>query len=156
MNKHRIFEIGCIVALVLFIFFMTEKNTYSLKTAGEVSDTVISQLDLEGLSKLKKNKIKEEYGIDYSQIDSCVCYASDAIMDVREIMIIKLKENVGSEDIMAVLEERVTQKQILFDGYAPEESALLKDYILTHRSGFIFYAVGDFAPQALSLFKSAL
>ena len=71
-------------------------------------------------------------------------------------MIIKLKEGYKADDTLEKIENRVKDKQVLFEGYAPEQSALLKNYVLTYKNGFIFYAVGDGATDALSTFISTI
>ena len=53
---------------------------------------------------------------------------------------------------MKKIETRVKDKQILFEGYAPEQSALLKNYQLKSVNGFIFYAVGSDNTDALMAF----
>ncbi len=152
MNKHRLFEIICVIFLVVFIFFMSGGDSYSDKTVDEVFNAVSGVMDTEELSKVKKNKIKQEFGIDFDLVDSYVYYASDAIMTVDELMIIKLKENAKADDITEKIEKRVKEKQTLFEGYAPEQSALLKSYVLSYDKGFIFYAVSEDATDALISF----
>ena len=55
---------------------------------------------------------------------------------------------------MEKIESRVKDKQVLFEGYAPEQSALLKKYDLTYKNGFIFYAVGADSTDARIIFNS--
>jgi hypothetical protein len=50
----------------------------------------------------------------------------------------------------------VKEKQILFESYAPEQSALLKNYQLTYVNGFVFYAVGSDNTNALIAFLEAV
>ena len=77
-------------------------------------------------------------------------------MDVREILIIKLKENQTSDEAIEKIEKRLKNKQTLFEGYAPEQSAMLKDYCLKQKAGFIFYAVHNDKETALSAFNKIL
>lgn len=156
MNKHRVFEIICVVFLLAFIFFISGEDSYSDKTVSEVFEAVSATMDVSELSKIKKNKVKQEFGIDFSQVDSYVYYASDSIMTVDELMIIKLKEDVKAEDITDKIEKRIKEKQVLFEGYAPEQSALLNGYVLTYDKGFIFYAVSENATDALITFSDQL
>ena len=156
MNKHRVIEIICVVFLVCFIAVISREETYSNKTPGEIFDTVKVEMNMDDLGKVSKNEIKKDFGIDFQGIDSFIYYASDAIMNVDEIMIIKLKEGHKAEGILEKIEKRVNDKQVLFDGYAPEQSALLKNYVLTYKNGMIFYAVGDGADEALKAFKSTI
>ncbi len=156
MNKHRAFEIICVVFLAVFIFFMSGGNSYSNKTVDEVFEFLPQSEHFKELQKIDKNKIKEEFGIDFAGIDSFVYYASDSIMTVDELMIIKLKENVKADDITEKIEKRVKDKQILFEGYAPEQSALLKNYDLSYKDGFIFYCVSENSTDAMIYFLESL
>ena len=156
MNKHRVIEIICVVFLVCFIFIISADDTYSDKTVGEVVNAVSAEVNMEELSSFKKNKVKQEFGIDFSGIDSFAYYASDSVMNVDELLVIKLREGVKADDITGIIEARAKDKQVLFEGYAPEQSALLKNYVLSSKNGFVFYAVGEDATDALGIFLSAV
>ena len=156
MNKHRAIEIICVVFLVIFIFMVSGNDSYSSKTVKEVSDAVTAKIDMEALSSVKKNKVKAEFGIDFSGVDSFAYYASESIMTVDEVLIIKLKEGVKADDVTEKIETRIKNKQVLFEGYAPQQSALLKDYVLKVKDGFVFYAVGEKADEALSTFTKTI
>lgn len=152
----RFFEILCVAVLCVFIVYMLSNDTYSDKTVKQVRENLISSIDIDGLSRIKSNKIKEEFGFDLNTMHGFCYYASDSIMDVRELMIIKLNEGEHPDAVMDIIEKRITEKQKLFDGYAPNESSLLKNYKLKYSDGFIFYAVGDFSAEALELFLSMI
>ena len=156
MNKHRVLEIFCVVFLVIFIFVISYEGAYTDKTAKEIAKDVTSVMDVSELTSVSKRKIKQDFGIDFSQIDSFVYYASESIMTVDELMIIKLNEGVNADSITETIEKRVKEKQVLFDGYAPEQSALLKNYVIDFDSGVIFYAVGQSATEAYQAFRSAV
>lgn len=143
MNKHRVIEIICVVFLVCFIFFVSREEPYSDKSVKDVVEAVSVEINLEDLKSYKKNKIQEEFGIELQDVDSCAYYASDSVMNVTELLVIKLKEGAKADSITEKIENRVKDKQVLFEGYAPEQSALLKKYILIYQKGFIFYAVCD-------------
>ena len=154
MNKHRVIEIICVVFLVCFIFIISGDGKYSNKTVEEVVNAVSAEVDMEVMTSYNKNKVKQEFGIDFAGVDSFAYYASDSIMTVDELLVIKLQEGVNPEAIMEKIESRVKDKQVLFEGYAPEQSALLKRYDLTYKNGFIFYAVGADSTDARIIFKS--
>lgn len=156
MNKHRVIEIICVVFLVCFIAVISREDSYSDKTPKEIFNAVKVEMNMDDLSKVDKNKIKKDFGIDFQGIDSFLYYASDSIMNVNEVMIIKLKEGYKADGTLEKIEKRVNDKQVLFDGYAPQQSALLKNYVLTYKNGIIFYAVGDGASEALKEFKSTI
>ena len=154
--KVRFFEILCLVFLAVFIFNVTQGETYSTKTVADVESSVLEIFPTKDLKKIEKNKLKEEFSFDFDQIDSFSYYASDSIMVVNELLIIKLKPDVNSTDVERQILERLGKKQVLFEGYAPNESALLQNYVLKSASGFVFYAVGEQAQKSLEMFLSVV
>lgn len=156
MNKHRAIEIICVVFLVCFIFIISGDGDYSDKTVAEVVDAVSTEVDMDIMTSFKKNKVKQVFGIDLAGVDSVAYYASESVMNVDELLVIKLQQGVKPDGIMEKIESRVKDKQVLFEGYAPEQSALLKRCSLTYKDGFIFYAVGENATDALIMFNSII
>lgn len=156
MRKYRIMEIVCIVILVLFIGLLSKEETVSAKTLKEVSAAVTENLDIKGLKKQKEMQIKKELSLDAGEFDGVYFVKSDDVMDVREILIIKLKEGQSADGAKEKIEKRLKDKQTLFEGYAPEQSAMLKNYSLKVKSGFIFYAVHGDKETALSAFNKIL
>ena len=154
MNKHRIFEIICVVLLICFIFFISREEPYSDKSVRDVVDAVSAEINIEELKSYNKNKIQEEFDIEFQDIDSYAYYASDSVMNVEELLVIKLKEGAKADNITEKIEQRVKDKQVLFEGYAPEQSAMLKNYVLIYQKGFIFYAVCDEWADTLTLVTS--
>lgn len=156
MRKYRIAEIICIVILVVFIGILSKEETASDKTVGEVAKAVSSAVDIKGLKKMSELQIKKELSLSADSYDGIYFIKSDEIMDVREIIIIKLKEGQSSDEAVEKIKKRVEEKQTLFEGYAPEQSAMLQNYSLKQKAGFIFYAVTSENETALSAFNKIL
>ena len=76
----------------------------------------------------------------------------DVILVIAELLLTLYHYN----DITEKIEERVKEKQILFEGYAPEQSDLLKNYALSCKDGFIFYCVSQNATDAMIYFLESL
>lgn len=156
MKKYRIAEIICIVILVAFIGFLSKEETTSDKTAKEVAKAVFSAVDTSGLKKQSELQIKKELSLSVDSFDGMYFIKSDDIMDVREIIIIKLKDGTSSDEATQKIKKRLEEKQTLFEGYAPEQSAMLQNYVLKQKAGFVFYAVLTDKDAALSAFNKIL
>ena len=156
MKKYRIAEIICIVLLVVFIGFLSKEETTSDKTAKEVAKAVFSAVDTSGLKKQSELQIKKEFSLSVDSFDGMYFIKSDDIMDVREIIIIKLKDGASSDEAIQKIKKRLEDKQTLFEGYAPEQSAMLQNYVLKQKAGFVFYAVLTDKEAALSAFNKIL
>ena len=149
-------EVLCVLLLGLFIFFITGNDSISDKTVKQVEKDVVKVFDVKKLQEIDKKQFKKQLKLDPDSFDGYCYYASDSVMDVREVLIIKLKDTAQAEDVMAALSSRVTQKNTLFENYAPKESDLLKNHVLVSKSGFVYFAVGKNAAKALEAFKSSL
>lgn len=154
MKGLRFKEIVCVVLLVIFVVTLSSQKAQSEKTAQEIFDGVCSVVDVSALSKCNDKKIEEKCGYSAQNFSSAIYYASDYIMEVREILVLKPNDASLCDEIIAVLEEKTQEKKTLFEGYAPEESALISNYVLEEKGGIIIYAVCD-DPQAVKdTFKS--
>lgn len=159
MNKDVLIKIGeivCVVLLAVFIAFISSADDISDKTAKQVAVPVVKSYDTEGLVAVGEKQLKKQLKLDADNFDGYYYFASESVMDVREVLVIKLKDVADADSVISVLEARVSEKTALFEDYAPEESALLKSHILVSEGGFIYYAVGEDAQEGFEAFKSSL
>ncbi|MCM1364470.1 MAG: DUF4358 domain-containing protein [Faecalibacterium sp.] len=156
MSSERVKEIFCVLLLGIFIFLLTGTTKVSDKTAEEVYEQVSKIMDVSELQKCSNSKIKKEFGIDANSFDGIVYMASDSVMDVREILLVRLKDENQAEALTESIESRIKDKTALFKGYAPEESALLDSYILKKDAGFILFAVCSNPDAVYASFKKAV
>lgn len=156
MKAVKFKEFLCILVLIAFIAFLTKGTARSDKSAQEIFEKVTATIDMTELSECDKAKFKKETGFETNRFEEVLFYASDNIMQVREIIIVKLNEDESAQALLNVLEKRVSQKANLFKGYAPEQSAMLESYILEEKCGFVFFCVCEKPQMTLNTFKNAL
>ncbi len=156
MKAVKFKEFLCVFVLVLFVVFLTRGTALSDKTAQEIFDSVSPYFDLTELSLCDKAKFKKETGFESGRFEDVLFYASDNVMQVREIIIVKLKDREQSQSLLTALEKRVSEKANLFKGYAPEQSAMLDSYVLEERGGFVFFAVCENPEFIVSTFRRSL
>lgn len=156
MNRERMREIFCVVLLAAFVAFLMHSGSVSEKSAQEIFEKASESFDLSELSECDKTKLKAETRLDKQSLDSFVYYASDSVMQVREYLIIKPADKTQLADIKTALKNRAEEKAKLFEGYAPEQSALLQSFVLTEKDGVIFFAVAENRADALAAFQRAV
>lgn len=159
MRAVKIKEIICVVALVAFIVFLTGSSTVSKSTGDEVFKSVNTAVAISKQKDIKKcdnQRIKKEFGFTHNDFDYVIYYASDSVMEVRELLILKLKDKSQLDSVQSAIEKRVTDKSKLFKGYAPEQSAMLDKYVFEYKKGFVIYAVCDNPDKLISAFEKAL
>ena len=152
--KERIKEILCVVVLVLFIVFISSESKISTKSAAEVFEGVKSSMDLSALSKQKSKKFEEEFSLSAEDYEDIIYYASSSVMEVRELLIVKLKDTADEDALSEAVKKRTEEKIKLFEGYAPNEASLLKNHILIEKNGLVLFAVCEDTAKASAAFKA--
>ncbi len=156
MSRERFFEIACVVLLAAFIAAMLAGNAGSSKTAEEVFTPVVSQVDLDAL-KVRDNKvIVKEFSFGEEDVENVIYISSDSVMEVRELLLVEAKSSDDVQKLTELIKTRVESKKALFKNYAPEQSALLENYVLIKKGRFILYTVYDSPEKIVSAFKKAL
>lgn len=156
MTKERVKELICVILTVVFIVFVTSDTPDSDKTVNEVCDSVIKVMDMNELQERKKNQFKKEFLLNPNDYDGVVYYSSDSVIQVRELLVVRLKNEEQSEQLIENIQKRIEQKITLFKGYSPEEEALLRSYVLENTRGFVLFAVCDNPEQLVQTFKDSL
>lgn len=156
MSKQRFFEILCTVLLAVFIVAMLAGNAGSSKTAEQVFEPVIEQVDLEVLKVRDDKVLVKEFSFGEKDVENVIYISSDSVMEVRELLLVEAKSTEDVQKITELIRSRVESKKALFKNYAPEQSALLENYVLVKKGKFILYTVYDSPEKIVKAFKKAL
>ena len=156
MNKLRIKEAACVVVLLVFILVLSTQNKQSSADLQSVFDAVSGAVDVSALEDCAESRFKKEFGMDAQEFDDVRYLASDDVMEVRELLLVKLPQDNDGQALLDRIKARVNDKAELFAGYAPEQSGYLESYVLLQRSGYVLYVVSDTPDEAVRAFKKAL
>ncbi len=156
MSKLRIKEIVCVAALLLFIVLLTTQNKQSAADPQQVFDDVCAAIDVSALEERREDQFKKAFGFDASDFEFVGYLASSDVMEVREVLLVKLPAGTDEEPLLNKIRTRVEDKAELFAGYAPEQSGYLETFALRARSGYVLYVVSEAPDAAVRAFKKAL
>lgn len=156
MKSYRWKEWLCVIALVVFVFAITANRSNSDAEPETVFDAVLQTLEAPELKKQKDAVFKKAFGLETGDFEG-VCYAaSDDVMEVREVLVVKLKSADGAERLIERIETRAEEKTVLFEGYAPEQAALLQKSVVRRKGNFVLFVVCDKPAYAVRAFLRAL
>lgn len=153
--NYKTIELLCIVCTLLFIVFYINSDTGSQKTADEIYSDMSSSFT-EGLELQDNSDFKRTFSLSADEFESVVYYSSDDVMNVGELMIIKLRDESSAEEIEESIESYVSENYEIFSGYAPEQGEMLKNYVLETNSNTLFFFVGGESEAAQDAFHDAL
>ena len=149
-------EFVCVALVALFIFSLLSEKPDSSKTVEEIGNSVIAVTDVSALNKCQNSTFKKEFSLNPNDFDGVFYYASDSLMEVREVLVVKLADPSQEEVLTDSIKKRIEDKIVLFSGYAPQEEALLNSYVLECSRGVVLFAVCDNPEQVVQSFKDSL
>ncbi len=158
MNKKilRLGEAVCVILLLAFIVYVSAMDRISTVPFNEVADAVVSVGDIKELKKRDKLEFREKFSLDAADCIDFVCYSSESVMDVRELVIVFSDNKEALEKTKKNIEAYVKEKQELFEGYAPEESEMISSHVLIQKKGYTLFYIGQEKEKVLSAFSEKL
>ena len=156
MKQRKIKELVCVLVLLIFVIVLMTQDKESRAEPQAVFEAVQASIDTEALAVCKEERIRKEFGIDPRTFDYVSYLASDSIMEVREILLVRLSPDSDKDALLEKLRSRVDDKTALFRGYAPEQCGYLESYALLSRGGYVLFVVSDTPDDAVRAFKQAL
>lgn len=99
---------------------------------------------------------KRYYGLNPKEFDGAVLLYSEGVMDVEEVLLIKVKEETQAEDVEKSIEERLSVQKKNFEGYGAGQMKLLKNAVVETRGTYIFMAVSKNAVTYQKAFEESL
>lgn len=156
MKALKIKETLCVALLLIFIFFVVGKAEGSEKSAAQLLESVSAQIQAENLDERDNNSFKKNFGLSAHEVDDFAYLSSDDIMNVNEILIVKLKQESDAQTVIDAIEAHVKSQRDIFNGYGEEQSELLRNCVIKHSGNCILFVVGKNAQQAEDAFTAAL
>ena len=152
MSKSGAGQLICVVLLLAFIGFSFFGETDTVKTADEIAAAVTEKVSTENLMSFSEERLSGQFGISAEEFESFVYFGSEDIMDVREILVLKCKEDTDSEKAVELIQQKAEEKYNTYKDYDPVASALLENRVLQMKKGAIIYIVDENAPSGLEAF----
>ncbi len=149
-------ELVCVVLLGVIIAFVCLQDSVSNQPFEAVEKAVVSAAMTEGLTSRDSLEVKKKLSLEGDAYVDFVCYSSDSVMDVRELMLFKAPDANSVRAISSKIEEYAHEKAKIFEGYAPEESSMLSSHVLIGKKGYVLFYVGDEQEAVISAFSRSL
>ena len=150
-------ELLCVAALAGFIVLLAlNAPGGTQKTVSEIASPVEALLADSGMEKKSAQEAAKEIGFDSSAAEGIFFCENDDVMDVSEILIVKLSGDNDGSAVKTAIEKRLAEQKALYKNYAPDQYALLCDAIVAVDGNTVFYCVSKDAQTLYRAFRDAL
>ncbi|MBE6719116.1 MAG: DUF4358 domain-containing protein [Ruminococcaceae bacterium] len=156
-NKYSAIELGCVAVLVVFVIILLAVNSGGTdKAVTDVAEPVIKAADVSKMTKKPAAFAAKTFSFDLAKTDGVVYYTNENIMDVSELLIVKVKDRQDAKEVARQIEKQVESQKNLFKNYAPDQYDLLGESVIKTSGNTVFYCTGKNADDAYAAFKKAL
>lgn len=151
--------VGKIIFVAVLIIFLA--LVYSMQDADDVSLSQIDnalqeQTDISDMQKCTDRQLMQFIGLDASSYDSYIYYKSKAALGADELLIVKAKNKSDLDGVQDAVETRIDNQIKTFEGYGPEQVAMLKNAVIEKRGNYLFYCTADNPQEYEEVFKNAI
>ena len=154
---YPLLEVLCVAALIAFITFLVRSRSGGTeKPVGDVASPVLATLEKGQMTEQSNADAAKAFGFDLSKAEGLVYYENEDIMDVSELLIVKLNDAEDAESFRTAVETYIANQKNLYKNYAPEQYALLEDSILDVSGNTLFYCTAKNADALYDAFRTAL
>ncbi len=143
-NILNIIEAIVLAILVIFIVVMLTSNSSKDIAMDKIKETMSAQTGISELIEKDSAGTNTAFGMIPSEY---LYYASNAIMDVRELFVAKTSDDEEMEQIENAVAGRLQTQIENFTGYGADQVALLEQAVYGQKGDYYFYAVGENAQE---------
>ena len=149
MRKDRLFSLFLMVAAVLMLAYPFRYKISSV-TIDKVQPTLEQYLESENISLVSSRSVNQDYGLRSDDYDGILLYESKESTEVNEIMVVKVKSSFQREEVQKAMEKRIEKRIKVFEGYGPDQTALLKESRIRDKKGYVVLII---SPNAETIWK---
>ncbi len=140
-------KISCYFEVLLLLLALTacsgQQAVETSRTPSEIAEAIIeSQSELPALNPLTAEDeyfasyLSDFYLLDSEQVEDGAIYYADGV-EASEIAVLVMKDQSNAETIRKQLLEYLTIRAGVFEGYAPQQAALVKDGVVTTNGKYV-------------------
>ena len=148
-----------IIALVLMVIFIISEYSFDRESKAafeDVSKAVSERFSQKNVITGDNQMIKRLYGIDPNEYSDVLLYYPSTNMGSEELLLVKLNDLSQQETVKKAMEERVDSQKNVFEGYAPDQVAMLEKAKVDVEGNYILMVSAENPDEIVSDFLKAI
>ena len=156
-NKYLIFEILSVLALVSFVvLFILSHSGGTQKEISAVAAPVVQEVGEGAVTEQSAAEAVKTFRLDKSVTDGIAYYKNENIMDVTELLLVKVANEADAASVAEGIQNHVANQKNLNKNYAPQQYSLLQNSIIAVSGNTVFYCTAENANAVYEAFQKAL
>ena len=142
-NIFYILEILIMAALLVFMIIMLTAGKAKVVPIEEIRAQMEEIPSVKELQKKDMSDAAKTFGIDPALLEEGLYYSVDDIMNVNELLIVRIEDDEGRQKVIDAVEKYLAEKTASFDGYGTNQFGLLSAAVTTEKGTYFFFGVSE-------------
>lgn len=153
------YTLGIILLLAVLCVFLvmtfTSKKIHSTASFEQISQAMTEAVDPGLYPKQDVQKLRRDLKLDPSLAKNIAWYRLEDAMSANEMLIVEFDAS-GQEALESAAQSRQEAMYTLYEGYAPEQAALMSDALINFQDNYGLYYTGNDPQKINEAFMQAL
>lgn len=154
--KGIIKKIVFIVILLALLFYVYSDQNAKNVSIDKIKEALIGDEAVAAMEEGTAKDVMHYFGIDVNSYEGVIYYKGTEALSVDELLIVKSSSRDAVAPVRDAIDQRVESQIKTFEGYGPEQVALLNDHIVFQKGNYIFYCTSDHSGRISEEFRDAI
>ena len=143
LGKFDILQYVIMAALLVFMILMLTRGNSKVVPIEDIRSQMTAISSISELSEKDMNDAAKVFSFDADLVDEGIYYRVDDIMNVNELLIVRIENDDNREIIHEAIETYLKTKTESFDGYGTNQFGLLSNGVITEKGQYLFFGVSE-------------
>ncbi len=143
IGKFDILQYLIMAGLLVFMILMLTAGHSKVVPIPEIKETMAAIPSVSELSEKDMNDAAKTFGYDPGLVDEGIYYSVDDIMNVNELLIVRVEDDDNREIVSDAVSQYLKEKTASFDGYGTNQFGLLSSAVITEKGTYLFFGVSE-------------
>lgn len=143
IGKFDIIQYVIMAALLVFMILMLTAGNSKTVPMSRIKEVMEEIPSVALLTEKDMKDAAKTFGFDASAAEEGIYYSVDDIMNVNELLIVRIDEDAEREKAINAVETYLAEKTASFDGYGTDQFGLLSAAVTTEKGPYFFFGVSS-------------
>lgn len=143
LGKFDILQFLIMAGLLVFMILMLTAGNSKEVPMSEIAAKMEAIPSVSELTKKELSDAAKTFSFDQALIDEGIYYRVDDIMNVNELLILRVEEEENRQQVMEAVQQYLKEKTDSFDGYGTNQFGLLSAAVTTEKGTYFFFGVSE-------------
>lgn len=142
--------------LLAFLFYVYSDQNAKDVSMDKIKDAMVKDEAVAAMEEGTARDVMHYFGIDVNSYEGVIYFKGTEALSVNELLIVKGSSRDAVSPVRDAIDSRVDAQIKTFEGYGPEQVALLNDYIVFQKGNYIFYCTDGQSGRIAEEFRDVI